>query len=242
MTTILQLEASARVERSLSRELARTFRQSWQRTDPAAEFIDRDVGTRPPPYVSEAWIGAAFTPRSERTAAQHQALAASDKLIDELVRADTIVIATPMYNYGMPAALKVWFDQVIRVNETFSFDLDRGDWPLEPMLSGKRLVVLASFGEFGFQAGGIRESFDHLYPHIVTCSRYLGVEEHHFIGIEYQEFGDERHRRSRDSAHRRARELAEELASDGGGRTGGLTVQRRRAGIDPGYRLRGKNP
>jgi len=51
---------------------------------------------------------------------------------------DVIIIATPMYNYGMPAALKAWFDQVIRVNETLSLDLVRGDWPLKPVLSGKR--------------------------------------------------------------------------------------------------------
>lgn len=133
-------------------------------------------------------------------------------MIGEVTRSDVIVIATPMYNYGMPAALKAWFDQVIRVNETFSFDLARGDWPLEPVLSGKQLVVLASFGEFGFEAGGIREAFNHLQPHIVTCSRYLGVDRDHFVGIEYQEFGDSRHERSRTRAHRQARDLVDTMA------------------------------
>jgi len=128
-----------------------------------------------------------------------------------LARADVIVIATPMYNYGMPAALKAWFDQVIRIDETFSFDLARGDWPLEPALSGKRLVVLTSSGEFGFETGGIRETRNHLQPHILTCSRYLGVEEHHFISIEYQEFGDSRHERSRTRAHRKTRELVDTM-------------------------------
>ena len=212
MTRILQIEASARVARSLSRGLARTFREHWTAIEPAAEFIDRDVGTQPPPFVAEDWIAAAFTPVASRSAAQRDVLAASDELIDEVARADVIVIATPMYNYGMPAALKAWFDQVIRVDETFSFDLQRGDWPLEPVLSGKRLVTLASFGEFGFEAGGPRAAFNHLQPHIVTCSRYLGVDEHHFIGIEYQEFADARHDRSRARAHRQARELARALA------------------------------
>ena len=212
MTTILQVEASARVERSLSRGLARTFRENWQAAEPAADFIERDVGTRPPPFVSGDWITAAFTPPAERWTAQREILAASDEMIDEVRRSDVIVIATPMYNYGMPATLKAWFDQVIRVDETFSFDLQRGDWPLEPKLSGKRLVVLASSGEFGFEPGGIREKFNHLEPHIATCSRYLGVNEKHFVGIEYQEFGDERHQRSRIRAHRKVRELVDAIA------------------------------
>mgnify|MGYP005852907453 FL=1 len=213
MTTILQVEASARVERSLSRGLARSFREHWQAAEPAADFIERDVGARPPPFVSEDWIAAAFTPPAERSTAQREILAASDEMIDEVKRSDVIVIATPMYNYGMPATLKAWFDQVIRVDETFSFDLQRGDWPLAPKLSGKRLVVLASSGEFGFEPGGIREQFNHLEPHIATCSRYLGVNEKQFIGIEYQEFGDERHQRSLIRAHRKVRELVDELAA-----------------------------
>lgn len=212
MTTILQVEASARKARSLSRGLARDFRESWRGIDADAVFIERDVGTHPPPFVSEDWIAAAFTPDGERTAAQEKVLAASSELIGEVRQADVIVIATPMYNYGMPAALKAWFDQVIRVDETFTFDLARGDWPLEPALAGKHLVLLTAAGEFGFGPRGVREAFGHLEPHVVTCSRYLGVEEVYSAGVEYQEFGDERYRRSLESARRRTRELAHRLA------------------------------
>jgi len=64
-------------------------------------------------------------------------VALSDILIGELVQSEIIVITTPMYNYGMPASLKAWFDQVIRINKTFSFDLARGDKPIEPIQNGK---------------------------------------------------------------------------------------------------------
>lgn len=81
---------------------------------------------------------------------QQRALALSDELVDELERAEVLVLGTPMYNYGMPTALKGWVDHVIRINRTFSFDLARGDFPLRPILSGKTLVLLTSSGEFGF--------------------------------------------------------------------------------------------
>ncbi len=211
MTAILHIDASARQQRSLSRDLSGRFVAEWQQRDPTAEIMYRDVGTYPPPFVSEAWIAAAFTDAHRRTDEQNTVLAASEALIGELERADVIVLGTPMYNYGMPAALKAWFDQVIRVNRTFSFDLARGDWPLEPILGGKTLVVLSSKGEFGFDPGGMRGSRNHLDPHIATCAHYLGVAEQHAIAIEYQEFGDERHRASIAQAFSAVTDLVERL-------------------------------
>lgn len=211
MTTILHIDASARGERSLSRALSKAFVDSWFVREPDAEIITRDVGRDPPPFITEAWIAAVFTAPENRSAEQRADLALSDTLIEELERADVIVIGTPMYNYGMPAQLKSWFDKVIRVNRTFSFDLTRGDYPLEPILSGKTLVVLSSRGEFGFGPGGVRADMNQLEPHIRTCSHYLGVEAIHSIAIDYQEFGDARHKRSIAEAHAAVPELVEQL-------------------------------
>jgi FMN-dependent NADH-azoreductase len=63
-------------------------------------------------------------------------------------------------------------------------------------MSGKKLVILSSRGEFGFGPGGVREKMNHLDTHIQTCAHYLGVSETHVISIDYQEFGDARHEAS----------------------------------------------
>lgn len=211
MTTLLHLDASARGDRSLSRALSRAFVEVWVAREPDANVIARDVGREPPPFVSEAWVAAAFTPEEARTPEQKAELALSDELIAELTAADVIVMGTPMYNYGMPAQLKSWFDKIIRIGKTFSFDLARGDFPLEPILSGKTLVVLSSRGEFGFGPGGVRADMNQLDPHIRTCSHYLGVESIHTIAIDYQEFGDARHKRSIAEAHAAVPGLVDEL-------------------------------
>lgn len=210
--TILRVDASARQERSLSRALADRFASQWRARRPHDVWLHRDVGSAPPPAISEDWIGAAFTPRAERSPEQHRLLALSDTLVSELRDADLLLIAAPLYNYGMPAALKAWVDQVVRVDETFSFDLGRGDWPLEPILDGKSLVLLTSSGEFGFAPGEVREGMDHLTPHLRTVSRYFGVDETHRVAIEYQEFGDARHRRSIAAAQAEVERLVEELS------------------------------
>lgn len=212
MTTILHIDSSARKQRSISRALAKKFTNQWHTKYPTDKFIYRDIGSAPPNFISEKWIAAAFVPEEKRTDEQNSLLALSDILIKELTEADIILISTPMYNYGMPASLKAWFDQVIRVDKTFTFDLSRGDFPLEPTMSGKTLVLLTSCGEFGFEVGGVREEMNHLAPHIRSASKYLGVDEQHEIRVEYQEFGDQRHTQSIDNAYSAIPKVIKQIA------------------------------
>lgn len=213
MATLLQIDASARVTRSLSRGLTAAFTKYWLTSRPTDTVIKRDVGLNPPTAISESWIAAAFNLPEQRSPDQQAILKESDQFLAELEPADVIVIGTPMYNYGMPAALKAWIDQVIRVGRTFSFDLDRGTQPIEPILTGKTLVILSSSGEGGFEVGGAHAAMNHLDPAIVTASKLLGVSQHHVIRIEYQEFGDERHTQSIEAAHTAIPDLVQQLVT-----------------------------
>ncbi|WP_207515390.1 FMN-dependent NADH-azoreductase [Longitalea luteola] len=199
---ILNVQSSASMERSLTRKLSKDFLGRLQQKIDNPEIEELDLVKCPPPLMTPDWIAGAFS-RTALTEEQRLALARSDEYIRQVSATDLIVIGTPMYNYGMPAALKAWFDQIARINETFSFDLSRGDFPIEPILTGKKLVVFTSSGEFDFQPGGIREAHNHLVPHIKSCAHYLGVDiekDFYHIGIEYQEFKDQRHERSKSEA------------------------------------------
>lgn len=199
---ILFVETSPRGEASISRSLSRRFREELRTAGYRGGMMETDLATDPPPFVNQAWIKAAFTPAADRSAADRNTLSASDSYIEQVQAADAIVISAPMHNYGMPAPLKAWVDQVVRIGETFSFDLARGDFPLEPILSGKRMLVLSSRGEFGF-VGGVRADMNHLDPHLATVARYLGVADSAIetVAVEYQEFKDERHDRSLEQAY-----------------------------------------
>lgn len=216
MTVLLRVDASARLDRSITRQLTERFIEGWRSSEPGVQVLPRDIGRNPPSIVTEAWISAGFLPPEQRTQEMKDALAESMTLIGEVRRADVIVIGSPLYNYGLPGALKAWVDQIIRIGETFSFDLERGDFPIRSTLSGKSLVVLSSRGEFGFEPGGIRDGWNHMSPHLMTiATRLLGIAETdiHEIASEYQEFNDERHQRSRDQALRDAAKLGARLAT-----------------------------
>ena len=142
-------------------------------------------------------------------------LALSDQLIDEVSAADVIVLGAPMYNYGMASTLKAWIDHVSRIGRTFSFDLSRGEFPIQPILQGKKLVVLSSRGEFGFAPGEVRGHLNALDPAIAACAHYFGVavEDIETVAIEYQEFKDDRHAQSVARAKERTGEVARALAT-----------------------------
>lgn len=215
-TRVLHINSSARTtERSLTRALGATFLKALRELEPGVKVTSRDVGVNPVPPIDESWIAAAFTEPGERSQTMKARLGLSDELIDEVIDADLIVIGAPMYNYGPPASLKGWIDQVARIGRTFSFDLSRGDFPIEPILEGKKLVILSSRGEFGFEPGGLRASSNALDVALTSCAHYWGVapQDIYRITIEYQEFKDERHRRSLKQAHQQARELGWKFAS-----------------------------
>lgn len=212
--SLLIVHSSARQNRSHSRELAQIFADTWTKNG-GGTITHRDVGLTPPAPINEDWIGAAFTDPSELTPTQKELLAESDALIEEIAAADIIVLCAPMYNYSMPASLKAWFDLIARVGVTFSFDLARGDVPIEPILDGKKLVVLSSRGEFGFAPGGIRADLNGLDPALAACAHYLGAkaDELETVAIEYEEFKDHRWEASVSVAKERTTVLARLLVS-----------------------------
>lgn len=198
---LLHVQSSAGMDRSLTRQLSGAFLARLKKSLPAIAIEELDLVKTPPPFITPEWIRDAFSKNGTTAHSAH--LARSNQYIEQVAWADVILIATPMYNYGMPAVLKAWFDQVARINKTFSFDLSRGDHPIEPILKGKTMVLVTACGEFGFEPGGVRAMHDHLVPHLKSCAHYLGVDatkDCYHLGIEYQEFKDDRHTRSTNEA------------------------------------------
>lgn len=206
-STLLVLNSSARVTRSITRRLTGRFVERWQARFPGGEVIDRDLGVSPPRAIDEAWIAAAFGPPAEGPSP----LAESEELIGELFRADAIVIGAPMYNFGMPAALKAYLDQIVRVGRTFDFTGEPEN-PYLPLIPAKPVVAVISTGAGGFEAGGPMESLNFLEPHLAAVLGFVGLTGVNFVRAAYEEYKDERWRRSVAEAEAALDELADRLA------------------------------
>ncbi|CAM5245656.1 FMN dependent NADH:quinone oxidoreductase OS=Stutzerimonas stutzeri OX=316 GN=azoR PE=3 SV=1 [Stutzerimonas stutzeri] len=153
----------------------------------------RNIGQTPPSFVSHAWIASAFTPEERREPWMNDALAESDRLVDELLAADALVIGTPLYNFGMPAALKAWIDQVVRLNRTVGMDESNPLDPYVPMLADRErhAVILTARGGIGFNPGEAMAHMNHLEPNLATALGFIGITRIHQIAIEGQEIGGE---------------------------------------------------
>lgn len=171
MTQILEINSSGREAGSVTRTLTRDLVAALQQQSPDATVTRRDLsgGIR---FVDAAWIDANFTPSDDRSGAQRDALAESDALVAELVKADTLVLGSPIYNFGVPAALKAWIDQVARARVTFRYT-DRGPVGL---LTGKRAYVVVA-------SGGVTPDspVDFATPYLRHALQFLGITDIHVI-------------------------------------------------------------
>lgn len=148
--TLLRIDATIQGPNSASAALADLVLAEFTATRPDEQVVTRHLGTDPLP--ADAWaaaISGSFTPEDQRTPAQADALALASGLVAELQRADAIVLAFPLYNFGVSQHVKTWFDLVIA-----------GSAPGTRLLDGKPVVLVTTRGG-AYGAGTPREGWDH---------------------------------------------------------------------------------
>jgi FMN-dependent NADH-azoreductase len=165
--------------------LTAIFSDAWKAKNPMGEAVVRDLAVTPLPLISDEWLQAAYADPVKRTPAQQQALETSDTLIDEIVSADEIVIGVPMYNFTIPAPLKAWIDQVVRIGKTFTYD---GTGP-KGLLEGKKVVVITSRGG-AYRPGTPTAGFDYQEPYLRHILGFIGLTDVTFIHAENQMNGE----------------------------------------------------
>jgi FMN-dependent NADH-azoreductase len=142
MSNILHITASIRSDSdSISRWLGQRVVDGLAAKS-GAGVTTRNLAANDLPFVSAERFGANLTPAADRTPQQADLAAIADTLIAELQAADTIVIASPVYNFGPPATLKAWADLVARAGTTFRYTATGP----EGLLTGKKAYITIASG------------------------------------------------------------------------------------------------
>ena len=175
MATIQVIESSARQQGSVSRELTEQFIATWQAAHPADQIKVRDLAVDQVPHLDANLLGGWMTPVEQQSEAEKAALALSNQLTDEVLAADVLVLAAPMYNFAIPSTLKAWLDHVLRAGVTFKYT-ETGP---QGLLSGKRAFVLTARG--GIYAGSNQ---DHQEPYLRQALAFIGIHDVSFIHAE----------------------------------------------------------
>ena len=175
MSNVLIIESSARQQDSFSRQLTRQFISQWQAAHPADRVTVRDLARNPVPHLDANLLGGWMKPEAQRSAEENASLQRSNELTDEVLAADVLVLAAPMYNFAIPSTLKAWLDHVLRAGVTFNYT-ETGP---QGLLTGKQAYVLTARG--GLYAGS---TSDHQEPYLRQVMAFIGIHDVTFIHAE----------------------------------------------------------
>ena len=163
MTNVLRVDASMRTEGSISRSLADKLI-----TQLNADTLTRRDLANGTSIIDQEWINANFTDPADRTEQQKQTLLTSDDYVNELKAADVLVIATPIYNFNVPAALKAWVDLVARARETFRYT-ETG--PVGLLKNKKAYIIVTSGGT------ALQSEYDFVTAWLTHILSFIGIDD-----------------------------------------------------------------
>jgi FMN-dependent NADH-azoreductase len=186
MRAVLLVEASPRFGRSASRAAAGQVVQRLVMRAPDLRILRRDLAAAPPALIDEAFTEAMYVPAARQRDDHRRALAHSEAMIAELEQADSVVISTPMNNFTVPAVLKAWIDQVLRLERTFR---STPDGKIGLLADRPTDVVVASGG---FITGERARQPDFLTPYLEAVLATLGIRTVQFLHLERMPRGMQR--------------------------------------------------
>ncbi|RAS12629.1 MULTISPECIES: FMN-dependent NADH-azoreductase [Microvirgula] len=195
---VLKITSSARGQVSESTRLADNYITALRAVQPELKVVTRDLATDALPHIDGNVLGAFFTPAEQRTAEQQALIARSDALVAELQAADAIVLAVPMYNFGIPSTLKAYFDWIARAGVTFKYT------PTGPvgLLADKPVTVFAA-------RGGLYQGTPHdtQTGYLKDFLGFIGLKSVEFVYAEGLNMGDELRAKAEAEAASRIAEL-----------------------------------
>lgn len=197
MRTLLRLDASAQRRESRSRGLADYYESRWREKHRDGTVITRDLARDPVPHLDEETIAVFYAGGSTRARPLPAGVALSDQLIDELVRADDVVVSSAVYNFTLPSSLKAWLDHVVRFGSTVEY----GEEGPVGLLTGKRACFLTARG------GNRQTSPDYSEPTVRAVFEYIGFTSFDWISLEGTRIPDGELDRRLSTAHAAIDEL-----------------------------------
>ena len=171
---ILRIDSSAQTETSQSRRLSNRIIDGLHALGKSPDVTVRDLNKRLP-QLDRAWIEANTTPIDDRTDYQRKTLALSDTLIAEIEAADTLIIGVALYNFSIPASLKLWIDLVCRTRKIFAYSEGKP----KGLMTGKRAIVCFASGGTPFGS-----DIDFASGYILHILGFIGITDVTFIAAD----------------------------------------------------------
>lgn len=149
--------------------LAQYVQERWLEAHPNGKLIHRDLARQAIPHIQNKTIEGFYLPTDQMSAQHQRATALSDELIEELKASDDILISSPLYNLNIPSNLKAYFDQVVRIGQTFASSKE-GYYGI---LENKTAYLMTVKG--GVYQGTSMAQYDFQEPYLRTILNFIGI-------------------------------------------------------------------
>jgi len=200
--TLLHVDSSILNDQSVSRQLTAAIVKRLSEIRPGTPVIHTDLAAEPVGHLSGAEF-LAFQGVSPQNDTAKQAVARNEKLLNDFLGADTIVIGAPMYNFSVPSQLRAWLDRLAVPGKTFRYTANG----VEGLVAGKRVIVASSRGGV-YSEGAPAAQLDHQETYLHGLLGFLGITDVTFVRAEGLAMGDDNRRASVDAAVAQINRLA----------------------------------
>jgi len=170
---LLHLDASALGSHSVSRRLTAAIVEKWRQAHPGTEVAYHDLSADPIPHWQPV------------TDVSREPDGIGERVLNDFLDADVIVIGAPMYNFGIPSQLKAWIDRIAVPGKTFRYTADGP----EGLAGGKRVIVASARG--GIYSEGPAAAADYQEPYLRTVLNFFGITDIHFVRADGVAIGPE---------------------------------------------------
>ena len=150
--TVLHIDSSITGDNSASRAISRSILERLLAHEPGAEVVRRDLVADPLPHLTLASFN-------------------DQQVLEEFLRADTIIIGAPMYNFTLPTQLKAWLDRILVAGKTFRYTADGP----EGLAKGRRVIIALARGGI-YNVGSPAASLEHLESYLRGVFNFIGIE------------------------------------------------------------------
>ena len=175
---ILQINSSLKKEHSYSSKLSNAIIEKLKEKNSAVIVVTRDLTDDALPHFAETHFKALYNIDDIDPVQKAAAVKISDKLINELIDANTVVIGVPTYNLTIPSTLKSWIDFVVRAAKTFRYTSEGA----MGLVENKKVYLAISSG--GVFSEGPRKAFDFTEPYLRAVLGFIGLTDIDAVRVE----------------------------------------------------------
>ncbi|KPG00223.1 FMN-dependent NADH-azoreductase [Rhodopseudomonas sp. AAP120] len=190
---LLHIDSSVLGSNSVSRQVTAAIVERLRQAHPGLDVTYRDVTAEPLHHLSASHVAAAHGAAPEPSVQPD--LAAGQKVLEEFLAADIVVIGAPMYNFTVPSQLKAWIDRILVAGKTFSY----GPNGVRGLAGGKRVIVAVSRGGF-YGADTPMAAGEHLESYLRFVFGFIGITDPEIVPADGIQLGPEHREKALESA------------------------------------------